>query len=154
MKKLRTLILSVAVVLGISATTLTNVATTASASQFNNSQARNAQAANYGRHFMGVRYVWGGTTPRGFDCSGFVQYVFKNAANKNLPRTAQQQSLAVQPISVRDAKAGDLLFWGSRGHVYHVAISLGNGNFIHAMNPQFGVNINRMSAPTFAGRVN
>lgn len=154
MKKLRTLFLTTAIILGISATTIATTQVTASANHVSNTQNKYANVANYARRFVGTRYVWGGTTPRGFDCSGFVQYVFRMAAGKNLPRTAQQQSLVVRPINVRDAKAGDLLFWGSRGRSYHVAISLGNGNFINAVNPRVGVNINHMGAPTFAGRLN
>ncbi|CAH0418919.1 C40 family peptidase [Periweissella ghanensis] len=154
MKKLRTLFLTIAVILGVSVTTMATTHTTTHASQFNNTQSKYAGVANYARRFVGTRYVWGGTTPRGFDCSGFVQYVFRNGAGKNLPRTAAQMSLVVRPINVRDAKAGDLLFWGGRGRAYHVAISLGNGNFINAVNPRVGVNVNHMGAPTFAGRLN
>lgn len=106
------------------------------------------------KRFIGTRYIWGGTTPRGFDCSGFVQYLYRTYGKVNLPRTSQAQARAVQRIKVRDAKAGDLLFWQSRnGNIFHVGISLGNGNFISALNPRMGIKINNMYQPTFAGRI-
>lgn len=156
MKKLRKTLLTVATIFSIGATT--TVATIAGSQQtadaaYYTKGAKFPAAANYSRRFVGTRYIWGGTTPRGFDCSGFVQYVFRNSVHVNLPRTSQQQANSVRRISVREAKPGDLLFWQSRGNVYHVAISLGNGNYISALRPGLGVQINRMSQPAFAGRV-
>lgn len=152
MKKLRAIILTVITVFGFGVASLSATSTSASAAV--NNSAKYATAANLSKRFIGTRYVWGGTTPCGFDCSGFVQYVFRTFAGVNLPRTSQQQVRAVQRISVRQAKAGDLVFWQSRnGNVYHVGISLGNGNFISALNPRVGLKINSMYQPSFAGRV-
>jgi len=70
----------------------------------------------------GIYYVYGGTTTAGFDCSGYVQYVFAKVGI-SLPRTAEQQRQAVQAVS--DPRPGDLVFFGSPA--YHVGIYAGNG---------------------------
>ncbi|MBR4904341.1 MAG: C40 family peptidase [Selenomonadaceae bacterium] len=82
--------------------------------------------------YLGVPYVFGGTSPYGFDCSGYVQYVFANAGI-SLPRTADVQYEVGSPISTTELVAGDLVFfstytWGAS----HVGIYLGDNNFIHA----------------------
>jgi cell wall-associated NlpC family hydrolase len=85
--------------------------------------------------FKGVPYRMGGTTPRGFDCSGYTRFVFAKL-NKKLPRTSQQQYN--QARKVKHPRVGDLLFYhsGSRkGPVYHVVIYAGNGRVWHAPNP-------------------
>lgn len=102
--------------------------------------------------FLGLPYVWGGTTPSGFDCSGYMQYIFKNAGVK-LPRVArEQQNVGVQ-IPVSEVQPGDLIFWGKPAH--HVAMYIGNGQYIHA--PQTGdvIKISKMnpSGVTSATRV-
>lgn len=102
-----------------------------------------------------VPYVWGGTSMNGFDCSGFTQYVYREAG-VGLPRTAAQQASAVKRISVSDAKPGDLLFWGSRGNEYHVAIYIGGNEFIAAPEPGQSVSVQHISgyfAPSSAGTV-
>ncbi len=82
---------------------------------------------------QGTPYRYGGTTPNGFDCSGFVQYVYKTALGINLPRTTYQQGACGTAVSLQDLKEGDLLFWGSSPtSSYHVAIYMGNGMYIHA----------------------
>jgi len=95
--------------------------------------------ANY---FNGGKYVWGGTTPKGFDCSGYVQYLFKKH-QINLPRTAWSQSKLGQKITLSNLKKGDLLFFNTdkkRGiPVSHVGIYIGNGKFIHAASRKKGI---------------
>lgn len=85
------------------------------------------------RDFLGYQYCWGGRTPKGFDCSGFVQTVFL-LHGISLPRDAwQQQRLNLLASDYRQAQAADLLFFGKTPErVTHVAISLGNERFIHA----------------------
>lgn len=100
--------------------------------------------------YLGVPYVWGGTTPAGFDCSGLVQYVFRQAGI-SLPRTTYGQINCGTPIPLSQVQPGDLLFWGD----YHVGIYAGNGQYIHAPQPGQNVTYGSMSyyTPTSARRV-
>ncbi len=82
--------------------------------------------------YLGTPYRYGGTTPAGFDCSGFTSYVYRNVLGMELPRSAAAQSGMAESISLDDAERGDLLFWGGRGGVYHTGIYLGDGEYIHA----------------------
>ena len=84
--------------------------------------------------YLGIAYRYGGTTPRGFDCSGFTQYVFRQAGIA-LPRTADQQLRAATRISRSAAHAGDLVFFLSGGYAYHVGIYLGNGKMVDSPRP-------------------
>lgn len=87
----------------------------------------------YGEKFLGTPYVWGGTTPRGFDCSGFTGYVYKNALGKSLPRTSGAQYAASRHISKDNAQVGDLVFFSASGsRITHVAIYAGNNKLLHA----------------------
>jgi cell wall-associated NlpC family hydrolase len=83
---------------------------------------------------VGTPYHWGGNTPEsGFDCSGLVDYVFRSAASLRLPRTSREIAALDAPrIRRDDLEAGDLLFFGHRRHVNHVAIYVGNGRFVNA----------------------
>ncbi len=80
----------------------------------------------------GVPYVYGGTTPSGFDCSGFTRWVYEQALGIELPRTAAEQSAMGESVPMDGLMPGDLLFWGSGSGVYHVAIYAGDGEYIHA----------------------
>lgn len=110
--------------------------------------------AQYAQKFMGNVYVWGSAQPGAFDCSGLVTYAYQQFGI-NLPHLAQAQADQTQHIPTAQAKAGDLLFWQNKsGHVYHVAIALGDGRYINALDPQSGVRIGGMAAPAdFAGRI-
>jgi cell wall-associated NlpC family hydrolase len=79
--------------------------------------------------YLGIAYRYGGTTPRGFDCSGFTQYVFRQVG-VTLPRTADQQLRAASRISRSQARAGDLVFFLSGGYAYHMGIYLGDGKMV------------------------
>lgn len=82
---------------------------------------------------LGTRYVWGGTSRSGFDCSGLTSYVYKSHG-KALPRTAAEQAKAGKPVTKGELAEGDLVFFrttrGSR--ISHVGIYMGNGKFVHA----------------------
>lgn len=112
-------------------------------------------AINKALSLQGIPYVWGGTTTSGFDCSGFVQYIYSQLG-VNLPRVSQDQARATTSIPVSQAEPGDLLFWGSAGAEYHVGIYLGNNQFIDADMPGdvTGVrNIYPSWMPSHAGRI-
>lgn len=87
---------------------------------------------NAAKQFLGVKYVWGGQTPKGFDCSGLVKYVF-NKFGITTPRVSQEQFKGGMAVNQKQARAGDLIFFRhAGGDVGHVGIMLGNGQFIHA----------------------
>lgn len=81
----------------------------------------------------GVSYVWGGNTPAGFDCSGLVQWAY--GLGSSYRTTYQQATLGAHKRDVINAPKGSLLFFGSDGAPYHVAISLGDGSYVHAPEP-------------------
>ncbi|WP_273707388.1 NlpC/P60 family protein [Leuconostoc mesenteroides] len=104
-----------------------------------------------------IPYVWGrGTPSTGFDCSGLVSYVFKNAAGISLPHSSVEQEMYTQKKSVSQAQPGDLLFWGTPGASYHVAIYIGNNQYIAAPKPGLNVRVETISPnflPSFAGSI-
>lgn len=116
--------------------------------------ASSANITAYALTFLGVPYVWGGTTPSGFDCSGYVQYVYSHFGI-SVGRTTYTQQYAGTKISVASAQAGDLYFWGSYGSAYHVAIALGGGQYVMAPAPGQVVKTGNVSSytPSFAVRV-
>jgi cell wall-associated NlpC family hydrolase len=79
----------------------------------------------------GKPYRYGASGPRAFDCSGLVKYVM-NRQHKRVPRTAAQQYRASRKISRSELRQGDLVFFVSRGHVYHVGVYAGRGKIWHA----------------------
>ena len=109
---------------------------------------------SFAESLIGVPYVYGGTTPSGFDCSGFVQYVYSHFG-VNLPRTTTQQENCGTQIPVSQAQPGDLYFWGNKGSAYHVAICIGNGQYIAAPEPGQSVSIGSTQyfQPSFAVRL-
>ncbi|MDV7750456.1 NlpC/P60 family protein, partial [Enterococcus faecium] len=102
--------------------------------------------------YIGTPYVWGGKDPSGFDCSGFTRYVYMQVTGRDIGGWTVPQESAGTKISVSQAKAGDLLFWGSQGGTYHVAIALGGGQYIHAPQPGESVKVGSVQwfAPDFA----
>lgn len=105
---------------------------------------------------VGKSYVYGATGPSAFDCSGLVQYVYKKAGKKTLPRTTYSQVNVGKRVSLSKLKKGDLLFWGSASAPYHVGIYVGNNQYVHAATPSQGVRKQTLSGyfyPSAAKRV-
>jgi len=102
---------------------------------------------------LGEDYVWGGTNPGGFDCSGYMQYIYKKEG-VSIPRTAYQQSKVGKEVSRFELKKGDLLFFltdKSRNiPVTHVGMYLGNDKFIHAASKKKGIIISSFSKSRYS----
>ncbi|MFI1766836.1 C40 family peptidase [Streptomyces sp. NPDC020800] len=103
---------------------------------------------------IGKAYVSGATGPSAYDCSGLVQTAFKQVGI-SLPRVSQDQSTAGTQVSLSNLQPGDILYWGSAGSAYHVAVYVGDGMFVGAQNPSSGVGEHPLSydPPTGAVRV-
>lgn len=126
-----------------------NTATTANKSAANNSSSSNSTASqtgssvvSYAKKFLGCKYVYGGATTSGFDCSGFTQYVYKHFG-VSLNRTAAAQYS--NGTAVKSLQAGDLVMFGKSG-INHVGIYIGGNTFIHAENPSKGVTTTSLSS--------
>ena len=102
----------------------------------------------YAKNYLGVPYVYGGTTPSGFDCSGFVKYVYANFGI-NLPRVTYDQMNVGVPVSCDNLQVGDLLFFRGGGHV---GIYAGNGTYIHAPRTGRTVSIDPLNRDVYAAR--
>ncbi|MCF3962805.1 C40 family peptidase [Streptomyces fuscigenes] len=103
---------------------------------------------------IGDAYVMGSTGPNAFDCSGLVQAAYRTVG-VDLPRVSQDQSTAGTQVGLGNLQPGDILYWGSAGSAYHVAIYVGDGKFVGAQNPSSGVVEHDLSydQPTGAVRV-
>lgn len=97
---------------------------------------------------MGKPYRWGATGPNSFDCSGLMQYAFKNGAGISLPRVSRDQANVGKKVSKAELQPGDLVFFAKGGRIHHVGMYLGNDQYIHA--PQTGdvVKISKLSSRT------
>jgi cell wall-associated NlpC family hydrolase len=104
------------------------------------------QIVNEAMRFLGYPYVWGGTTPAGFDCSGFLYYVVNQVAGNNFPRLMEAQVNRGTYVPSDQLQPGDLVFqqntyqWG----LSHAGIYIGNGQFIHASTPGSGVIVSNL----------
>ncbi|MDR6980532.1 cell wall-associated NlpC family hydrolase [Streptomyces sp. 3330] len=136
-------------------TTLTS--TSASSSDSTSSSTATGSAAAviaFVKAQIGDAYVSGGTGPNSWDCSGLMQTAFKQVG-VDLPRVSQDQSTFGTQVSLDNLLPGDILYWGSAGSAYHVAVYVGDGMFVGAQNPSTGVAEKPMSydPPTGAVRV-
>jgi cell wall-associated NlpC family hydrolase len=96
------------------------------------------------KQFVGHRYLDGGASPAGFDCSGYTMYAYAHAHVHRLPHNTQAQMLAMRRISRAQARPGDLVFYLSGGVAYHVAIYAGHGRQYAAATVRDGVRYQRV----------
>ena len=97
------------------------------------SEGLRADLAETARSYLGIPYLWGGTSAQGFDCSGLTMSVYR-LNGLQLPRSSRDQFAAGTPVPLDRLQRGDLLFFatGGAGRVSHVGVYLGDGTFIHA----------------------
>lgn len=104
----------------------------------------------YGQTFLGLEYVWGGETPEGFDCSGFLKYIYGHFGVE-LPRVATDQYNASEHIQPNQAEKGDLVFFygseedGEQDKIVHVGMYLGGGKFLQSGGPKNNVNVSTVN---------
>lgn len=108
-----------------------------------------SEVVSYAKQYLGYPYVYGGSSPRGFDCSGFVRYVYSHFGY-NLNRTASSQMDNGAAVSMAELQPGDLVFFKKSGssasRASHVGIYIGGGQFIHASTSRTGVIISDMDS--------
>lgn len=127
----------------------TGLTPSASALKSGNSSGRSAVVA-HAKQLLGIPYVWGGTTPKGFDCSGLTQYVYAQSGI-SLPRTTTEQVQQGTYVPKSELQPGDLVFLQNtyRSGVSHVGIYIGDGKVIHASSSK-GVTASSLSGSYFA----
>ena len=97
---------------------------------------------------IGAPYKWGGNNPhQGFDCSGLMSYVHKNALGINIPRTAAAQRDQSRTVAYKDLKPGDMLFFKTGRNANHVGVYIGNRKFVHAATGSKEVKVASMDSP-------
>jgi cell wall-associated NlpC family hydrolase len=116
----------------------------------------NTKVVRYAKRFLGTRYVWGASSGRAFDCSGFTQYVMRHAKGRVIPRISRRQAYYGRYVSRSRLRAGDLVFFDTsrrrRGYVNHVGIYIGNNYFIHASSAKHRVVITSLNKPFYRQR--
>ncbi|MFK3798371.1 MULTISPECIES: C40 family peptidase [unclassified Pseudomonas] len=125
-----------------------NTVALASAGQAGTKQSSNV--VNRAVKAIGTPYRWGGTSPtKGFDCSGLVKYAFNDVSEVDLPRTSNAMAEGHgQKVDRKDLKPGDLLFFNIKSRkVNHVAIYLGDGQFVHAPRRGKAVTVDTLNKP-------
>lgn len=130
--------------LGACATTKDNVLTHEA-----DSSTTVVRLTSFAYSLIGTPYKYGGNSPKtGFDCSGFVDYVFQRTANVPLPHNAQQISRHGSPVKQSHLREGDLVFYDTNNEAFsHVGIYLGNDRFIHAPSSGGSVRTENMREP-------
>jgi len=106
-----------------------------------NIERTNQNIVDYAKKFLGVKYVWGGSTPKGFDCSGFVKYVYSNFG-VTLNRVSADQAKQGTTVKKENLQPGDLVFFNTSGggsRINHVGMYIGEGKFIQSSSASSGV---------------
>jgi cell wall-associated NlpC family hydrolase len=135
--------------------TKTTESTATATVQTNESSSKGEELANFAQQFIGTSYVYGGTTPSGFDCSGFVYYVCKSCGY-SLSRDCQVQANSGIAVSKSELQPGDLVFFNnpSSGSIGHVGMYIGGGRFVHAANPSKGVITTTLTSGYYSNNYN
>lgn len=144
---------------GIAASSSNNGSSASSGSSSNSngsstgssSSDRGQEIATYAQQFVGYPYVYGGSSPSGFDCSGFMQYVFAQFGY-SINRTATAQLANGTYVEYNDMRPGDIIYFGYGSTASHVGMYIGNGQFVHAQNSSTGVVITSLSESWYANR--
>ncbi|MEU1085266.1 C40 family peptidase [Streptomyces sp. NPDC005576] len=138
----------------LSATSSSSASSSASVSSSSSVSGSAAAVVAFAKAQIGDAYVSGGTGPNSWDCSGLVQAAYASVG-VSLPRVSQDQSVAGTQVSLSNLQAGDILYWGGAGSAYHVAIYVGDGQFVGAQNSSTGTVQRDLSydQPTGAVRV-
>lgn len=110
--------------------------------------------AMFAMSLLNSPYVWGGKDPdTGFDCSGMVTYVYRQAAGLKLQGNAVSLGKMSRPVAREQLQPGDLVFFNTLGTRHsHVGVYVGNDRFVHASNPRTGVRIDQLSSRYYAQR--
>lgn len=110
--------------------------------------------ASYALTLLDMPYVWGGRDlDTGFDCSGFVAHVYREATGIELRGNAASMAKASRPVNTAEAKTGDLVFFNTKNRpASHVGIYIGDSKFVHASNPRTGVRVDRLDNKYYAER--
>ena len=106
------------------------------------------------KNFIGLPYRFGGTSPTsGFDCSGFMQYVYKQTYNISLPRTSGDMSRVGEKVSRDSLQPGDMVFFShSGGRISHVGMYIGEGRFIHSPSTGKSISITALNSGYWADK--
>ena len=114
------------------------------------SSGEGSDIAEFAQQFVGCPYVYGGTSPSGFDCSGFAQYVYSNFGY-DIDRVSSGQAQYGEEVAREDMEPGDLILFqdSGRSRIGHSAIYIGDGNFVHAANPAAGVRIDNIDTSSY-----
>ena len=123
-------------------------------SQARSEQPQRNDIALFAMGLLDTRYRWGGRGPAtGFDCSGLVSHVFKEAAGVRVQGSSADLAQKARPVSSEQLLPGDLVFFNTLGAPHsHVGVYVGDGRFVHASNPRTGVRIDHLSNRYYAQR--
>lgn len=102
--------------------------------------------------YLGTPYRYGGTTPNGFDCSGFVYYLYGEVFGRRIPRMPRDMAREGMQVGRDDLRRGDLVFFGHRGTFTHVGIYAGDGRFVHATRPGLPLTVTPLDSDYYRQR--